>query len=464
MAEIEGVVIDFGDGLVSSVRQHLTALGGVNPENYTIFRVPARVRGCNKRLYEPEIVSIGPYHHGNPACKAMQMYKWQCLRDLLARGRDICVDDCIRRLRKLEPRARRCYFEPVELDGDEFVKMLLLDGCFVIEFLIKCLLDKKKDAVCNTAWSGPLIRCDLLLLDNQIPFFIIESLFALLVPRRVSPLMELLVMYITWGERKELPAEPGKKIHHLLHVHHLCFVSTKRPNSSTAGNSSVAKWLWLKLKRAPGLLLPRFCISKKGEKRAPCTIPCATELQEAGVTFTKKEDKKNKKEANSSGSFLDITFRNGILEIPFLSVEDSTPSDFANLVAFEQCMGSTEGSYMTSYVCFMDCIINTAKDVAILQNSGIIENMLASDEELAIFLNQLGNGTVMDCEEHYLAPLFTEVREYCDSKRHKWRAKLMKDYFSNPWAIFSLVAAIALLIFTFLQTFFTIFPYYHPRN
>jgi Plant protein of unknown function len=60
---------------------------------------------------------------------------------------------------------------------------------------------------------------------------------------------------------------------------------------------------------------------------APRTIPSATELIEAGTKFKCKK----------SENILDIRFRNGILEIPFISIEETRRSAYWNVVSFEQC-------------------------------------------------------------------------------------------------------------------------------
>ncbi|KAG1338809.1 putative UPF0481 protein [Cocos nucifera] len=151
------------------------------------------------------------------------------------------------------------------------------------------------------------------------------------------------------------------------------------------------------------------------------------------------------------------------MEIPFLSIEDTTKSRFMNLVAFEQC-NRRGAEDLTSYATFMDCIIDTGKDVDALEQSGIIENKLATDEDAALFFNQLRECGYLNYDKHYLAGLFAEVNKYCESDWHKWRAKLMDDYFSNPWAILSLAAALVLLALTVAQTIFAAYQQFQPSK
>ncbi|OAY70494.1 putative UPF0481 protein [Ananas comosus] len=493
-------------------------------KKFTFFRVPALIRERNKELYEPRMVAIGPYGcRDEPSLRETEWLKQRYLQSFRSRSGDSRINYYKAKIRELEPKARRCYFEPVKLNAKKFVEMLLLDGCFILEFLIKWYQGNKDDLFAAD-WSLPLIRDDLLLLENQIPLFVLDELFELVTPTLdseiPSTLMELLVKFLksinlespeediesteeevqgNHDRRLRAPRE-AKDFGHLLHLYYHCYVTKPQtnPTGRTIGGT-ILKWLWpcrifALLPSCITLLLScirlKICRSQEpAKKRFPRTIPSATELVEAGVRIkkkTKKNEKKNEKkkeeekkkkekkkeeEENQNqnqrrlSAFLDVAFHNGVLEIPFLSVEPSTLPRFSNLVAFEQCSRcKPKEAYMTSYAVFMDCLINTGEDVAILHKLGILENNLASDEDLAAFFNQLADCATLDPENHYLVELFRGVRKYCSSPWPSWRTKLVRDYFSNPWAILSLFAAAVLLILTILQTVYTIYPYYHPGN
>ncbi|KAG1338808.1 putative UPF0481 protein [Cocos nucifera] len=130
----EAIAIDVDDAMVNSIKQKLHAFAAGEPtaDQPFLFRVPDHVRESNKDHYEPRVVSIGPCHRGGKRLRAMEEHKWQYLRDFLARNPHIGLNRCIHEMKALEMRARRCYFERVDLSSDEFVEMLLLDGCFII--------------------------------------------------------------------------------------------------------------------------------------------------------------------------------------------------------------------------------------------------------------------------------------------------------------------------------------------
>ena len=99
----------------------------------------------------------------------------------------------------------------------------------------------------------------------------------------------------------------------------------------------------------------------------------------------------------------------------------------------------------------MDNLINSHQDVAHLHYQGIIEHWLGSDAEVADLVNHLCQEVVFDINDSYRFRLSKDVNWYYDHKWNAWCASLRHNYFSNPWAIISLVAAVFLLLITFTQ-------------
>ncbi|XP_078170171.1 UPF0481 protein At3g47200-like [Carex rostrata] len=466
--------IEINNNLVHEITQNLRDLPG-NPmeaEKFTIFRVPAHIRQKKKELYKPRMISIGPYYNGNVAFQAMEKYKWRYLRDYLSRNTRNSLEHCVSELRRLESRARSCYFEEVKLQSDRFLMMLLLDGCFIIEFMIKWN-SGVSDTIFDVGWVLPIIRSDLLLLENQIPFFVIQKLFGLLtsfdfvtakentsastpVVPIIAPLVEMLLVYLSEGKKAGHQVLVLVEIKHILHLYHLCYVSPLRPNNLSKRTYGIHRWLNpIKLVFVFLTSFLKLCFrrTKSSNRKFPRTIPSATELEEAGIIFKCKK----------SENILDIKFQNGTLEIPFFSIEETRRSRLSNLVSFEQCYSQLDKD-LTSYARFMGFLFKTPRDVALLQKKGIIDNLLPTNEELVTFFSWLTECSYLDFDAHYLKELFKDVNMYYSSDWHRWRATLKRNYFSNPWSIISFIAAFALLVLAFLQTLYTIFPYYHPRK
>uniref|UniRef100_A0A0D9V0A0 Uncharacterized protein n=1 Tax=Leersia perrieri TaxID=77586 RepID=A0A0D9V0A0_9ORYZ len=416
-------------------RRPPAAAARLDDGGYSIFRVPANV---DKKHYEPRLVSVGPYHRHKDHLRAMEHRKRLYLLrflDAAARhrhGHGLLLRDCVDTARALAPRARACYFESPAFAGDgddEFVEMLLLDGCFVVQFFVQWFYGET-DPVFRVGWNLPLLHTDLLMLENQIPYFVLLELY------------EVAYSPATTTPTTVLRQEEDATIDHLLHLYHSTFV--KPPD------------------HLPPCRRQQCChagIGKAGPPPPPPpppprTIRCAKELTLHGVKFSRKADTRN---------ILDVTFdySHGILEIPRVAVDDTTCTRYMNLVAFEQCCGrggdgNNNSKHLTSYVVLMDYLINTAEDVVILDRAEVVENKLANEEEAARFFNQLRVCSYIDYDDHYLAPVYRDVDAFCRRKWPRYKAKFRRDYLNSPWAIFGFCLATTFAVITLFNTIVTI--------
>lgn len=172
-------------------------------------------------------------------------------------------------------------------------------------------------------------------------------------------------------------------------------------------------------------------------------VPFTSRLLEAGVKF---------KRGSPNKCILDIKFKDGCLEIPPILIHQTTKTAFRNLISFEQCYYSE--ARVTSYAIFLDNLINTSKDMEMLCEEKIVNNLL-NPEDATKFFNKFYHDTYV-AKYHY-ENLGLEVKTYCEHKWPKWRAMLVRNYFSILWVILSTLTAFILLVLTFLQTFYSIF-------
>ncbi|KAK1319245.1 putative UPF0481 protein [Acorus calamus] len=137
---------------------------------------------------------------------------------------------------------------------------------------------------------------------------------------------------------------------------------------------------------------------------APEWIPSTTELKEAGVKFKVKKN---------ATSFLDVTFHDGLMEIPTLKLYDWSESILRNIIAFEQCYMGTK-FHVTFYTLFMDFLVNNPQDILILQQKEIIMNWLRGEEEATQLFNKLNIKVNCNPNENYLSGLYEEVTDFAD--------------------------------------------------
>ncbi|KAL2457508.1 Plant protein of unknown function (DUF247) [Abeliophyllum distichum] len=411
------------DNVTISIDSLLSGLSFA-PSNPSIFRVGDHLRSINPEAYDLEIIAIGPFHRGKHHLQNMEKHKDRYLKLVLQRKEESTVEIYVTVLRYLEDRAWKCYAEDIQLDEHEFVKMLLLDGCFIIEFLRKFQNKKcrdKDDPIFQYGHINNHLLHDLMVFENQIPFFIIRRLFDIIKIDKGDKINSLIWPLLQNGifPLQDLPGVPETQ-HHLLGIVHdlQCSSFAKRLSHTDFTETE--------------------------------NINSAIELQEAGIAFEKSE----------SDSFYDIEFKNKSMIIPVWEISDSTESLFRNMTAYEYYLIRSPQIYVTDYVFFMHCLVHSPEDAKLLRRSGIISNFLGADEMVYRVINQLVKNIIIFYKFSY-SNIFHIVNIHCGRTTNIWMATLRRDYFSSPWALISLLAAITLVVLTIIQTTFAILSYYY---
>ncbi|KAE9601003.1 hypothetical protein Lalb_Chr13g0293121 [Lupinus albus] len=129
-----------------------------------IYRVPFDISLLNQDAYTPNVVSIGPFHHHNPRMQNMERHKLIYFNKFLNLA---------------EPNVRRSYDDTLDLTTEELVKIILVDSCFIIELFWRFYYNNWSDgdAFLLKHWLTTKIRLDLLLIEKQLPFFVLENLY-----------------------------------------------------------------------------------------------------------------------------------------------------------------------------------------------------------------------------------------------------------------------------------------------
>jgi len=467
---------------IKTVRQRLNEVRpNIAPSRpCTIFKFLERLRrsGDDGKEYGPLVVSIGPYHYfpdPRGTMKAMQDHKWQCVRHLLSRhqNRDRAshlLDKCLQGLKDLDSEVRGCYSENLYyLDPPKLASIMLMDGCFIIHLMLKqvenerveeeeeevvvVVEEESKDVVegkgkakveveeeekvelemgkgeeeiegplIGMLWVWNLVVFDLLKLENQIPFFVIQTIFDIIKTPKdngldLVNLAMRLFRDIHPNKSKASTTVPASQIHHLLHLFHSSLVP---------------------------------CKHKPPAPTPPEWIPSAMDLKRSGVKFVKKE---------SAQCLLDVSFKDGRIEIPPLQVYDYSKSLFRNLVAFEQCFADV-GKYLTNYAKFMECIISSGEDAKLLSSKGIVVNRLGTDEAVADLFKRHNNIIQYASDENYLAEVYIKAKKYHESNWRRWQAHLSRNFSSNPWAGFAIIAMVLLFLLVAEETFFAALSYF----
>ncbi|KAF4397452.1 hypothetical protein G4B88_027192 [Cannabis sativa] len=415
-----------------------------DPSMSLICRVPDILRRHNSRAYTPNAFSIGPFHYHKQHLKATEKIKLQYLKSLIDRlynstnsnSKAKVVRDLIESVRNVGQEAREFYEGDIGMSMDNFVKVLVLDGCFLIELFrrhMKSKLREKDDPVFTVGCMFQFIQHDLILLENQIPWLVLDLLFNMTMEDAES-LKSLVLPFFSniYSLKTNLllsneHADSVKKLecNHILHLLGSSMYSTCDVVSNKNISNERTNWM---------------------DNWKP--MPTATILHEAGIKFEKDE---------STKSILDIKFdrHGGVLKIPPLLIDEITEPLLRNLIAYEQCAPSFQ-SVFTSYAMLMDNLINTAEDIKILCDGDVMDNWLNPEDGIELFNKIYIDACIKD---FYYCDLTEAVNKYCKRRWPRNRALLKHNYFKTPCATISFLAAVTLLLLTLVQTVFTIIKY-----
>ncbi|XP_018719144.2 UPF0481 protein At3g47200 [Eucalyptus grandis] len=412
----------------------------------SIYKVPPFITDLNPKAYQPQVVSFGPYHYDDNHLRPMEEHKHRALLHFLKRsGKSL---ECVFKSLKEVARELKDSYDKLDLKwkdgtGGEFLELMIMDGCFMLEIMRIATLPKSKAENYGYAPNDPIfsfdrlecivpyIRRDMLLLENQLPMLVLYQLDAIANDGKEDDVNKLILKFHFPLERK-----------------------------TSTGLDSCLHVLDVYRKGLLKVMEPKKVQHKGKNEETETIIRSATELNEAGIKFnTSKTDSLN----GISNSLNDISFDRGVLKLPLFTVDDTTEFMFLNVMAFERLhikpFNSEDGNEVTSYVIFMDKIINNEQDVALLHTQGIIQNNFGSDKAVADLFNSLCIDVAVPSNKN-LNYVQQKISKHCKKRWNEWRANLNRTYFKNPWTILSLIAAFFLFALTIIQTVYTLLSYY----
>ncbi|CAI9774648.1 unnamed protein product [Fraxinus pennsylvanica] len=386
------------DSLVVEIDMMLSQLRSVSPppSEPSMFRVDDRLRSINPKAYDPEIIAIGPFHRGKRNLQEMELHK---------------------------VRARQSYEEDIDLDKEKFLQMLIFDGGFIIEFLYLYQHEERGyegDPIFQHKHIQSHLLHDLLLFENQIPFFIVECLFNMIDLKNGDNIINSLIYPLLHSSifpvpREDLPEVlPVNALHLLGIVHDIqCSSFATVVSLTDAGN--------------PGKV---------------ATIYSAVELEKAGISIQKSE----------YHSLLHIEFENKAMKIAELKFSDSTEWLFRNLIAYEYYLTGSPQKYVTDYVFFMHCLVRFPEDTKLLRRRGIVSNLLERNDMAYHVIKRLSKKIIVS-EMFSYSNIFNNVNHHRRSKWNTRMATLRRNYLKGPRALISVFVATFLLVLIILVTF-----------
>ncbi|XP_042512677.1 UPF0481 protein At3g47200-like [Macadamia integrifolia] len=416
----------------------------------------------NRNCYDPRLVSFGPYHYGNPKLQLGQTLKTKLVRRRLSSFKDQTssgksIKDIFNEdFDKVAYEARDCYAmgSTDKFNHQEFKCLMFLDGCFIVYF-IHFIVNGKQDHLKMKNDHIAFTIMDFLLLENQLPYIVLQTLLTTLIPEENIDLFEKFIDLQTKATGSISTREP---LYHSLLGLFICCSNSLRKKSISYDETPTTT-----VKNEPIHLLDIF---RNKFLSTSSSLPINGKSQEV----QSDEDEDNWQSFRSVQELKVAGIRcicagtcypkkvkfwqhnmYGELSLPAIVVDDSTKTKWLNLVAYEACPDFSNDLAFTSFVCFVDSLIDHAEDVKKLRLQGVLLNGLGSDQNVADLFNDM----TIDLTPNPTA--YMKVK--CGIQRHYknrwgiWIAEALQTNFRTPWTTTAFFAALFIIILTLFQLF-----------
>ena len=408
-----------------------------------IYKVPKRLRGVKMEAYTPKLISIGPVHRDMVALNEMENLKKKYFQEFFQRPWK-CQAEFENIVQKNEDNIRHCYAPDISLPKREvFVEMVLLDSIFIIELFMRTAKRKEcgeDDFILSKPWLDEGIKNDLILLENQLPFFILDELHRH-IGRSTSSHESFCRLACTYFylEEKKIPIE--KEVKHFTDLQRYFYIPPnlktgkiiEHLRSATKLDSAGLKFqvgkenqalLDIQVKKPnPSEIFPRFNCSWL----LPC-LPCLK-------------------------CFWCLDHLQTRLVVPHFVIKHGTEDLFRNLMALEQCHYPLQ-AYICNYIMLLDFLINTREDAELLVEKKIIVHSLGSYKAVALMVNKLGQEIVENNSCYH--DVAEDLNDHYGNRWNKNIASLRTVYFRDVWRGTATFAGIVVLFVTvgnFLRPF-----------
>ena len=285
---------------------------------------------------------------------------------------------------ELDAAVRASYIDEIELDRYDLATTMVFDGCFLLELLIcESKLDSEIPIPFNVISPGIEVKkmeyviTDLLLLENQIPIFIIEALFEKLVgsSHQMRELLQNLALLL-FGFSGKLMV---KSTYHFLDI---------------AYTYIEMGWMDKKIEENDIDTDTKLTIQENLNR-------CATRLKAAGISIQPLNNDDDPGQANFKFT-TKFNKRKGILQIPTLNITKTTEASWRSFIAWEHhkkklntgsSFGDDRRSICTFSALLFRDLICCKGDVQLLKDRGVInDHSEKSNQDLMSFFLSIVGG------------------------------------------------------------------------
>ncbi|KAK9987231.1 hypothetical protein SO802_032182 [Lithocarpus litseifolius] len=431
------------------------------------------------RNYEPKVVSLGPIHHGNLNYQLGENYKLLLTYEFVE-GSGKNMEDLYNMIKEKIYELRTCFEEEVTkaYDDEALTSILFVDGCAILQY-IYCVTNKKFKELNIKTDSVAFGQQDLFLLENQLPYRLLTWLMSSsLKKKELSKSIETYIdshvnvpedqqsNWQSWRLRQRSKPQQAQSAKEESHdeVKPQEAQSAKeeshdeeKPQAHTISVATepvhLLDHLRTRMLHGQGYIhdgkVSKINQNIQNVQEYWQSYRNVQELKTAGIHL-----KRGKNCYLSKIKFTKQFLFRGQLHLPPIVVDDSTRPKFLNLIAYERCLDFENDFGVTSYVSFLDSLIDEANDVKMLRKAQILHNFLGSDEEVAKLFNEIGTDLVPNIEIY--RDVRSQIQKHYRSKWMTWIAQVFHDHFSSPWTFIAFFGALLALALTITQTWYAV--------
>nr|XP_027083820.1 putative UPF0481 protein At3g02645 [Coffea arabica] len=480
----------------------------------SVFEVPKTLSLKKPEAYTPQLIAMGPYHHLRPELYQMERYKLAAIKEIstpeqISNFQHIVIN----RLKEIDPSIRACYNKFMDYDQDTLAWIIAIDGCFFLHILHSYLVqDETTD---RRLLDNTIVTRDIMMLENQLPFVLLKEIRKSLQVSPNSndqgeeddiDLISMLFQLCEAQSPVKFSIDKTNKCRyrrplHLLDMMYHMIVNVPGPavsgclengpiqvvptytefrNSSTSSSSSfstdnedpdVAHNNFETILDVVETIGPMHTQRFLSPVKFVSSIPWSTisGLYRKGNLGTGEQNSEHDEIEIPSvshlwryakvqckpfiGSIQEIKFveEEAALYLPVMNLNASSEVIMRNLVAYEAAMCKSTLKF-ARYVNLMNGIIDTAEDVKLLKQNGVIKGAL-TDGEIADQFN--GMQRCYACSDHKsnIEVAVEKVNKFYGKKLLVWTVRGLKKNLYASWKCLALVSTGALLLVLGLQTF-----------
>ncbi|KAK9923042.1 hypothetical protein M0R45_031477 [Rubus argutus] len=160
----------------------------------SIFQVPKSLLASDPESYTPQQVAIGPYHYCRPELHDMNRYKVTAAKRTQKQLQSLKFQHLVDQLTSFEQRIRSYYHKYLEFNCETLGWMMAIDASFFLEILQVYAVQAGKTSTRVSSRMAHLvdhagrksahhaILRDMVMLENQIPLFVLRKVLEFQFP------------------------------------------------------------------------------------------------------------------------------------------------------------------------------------------------------------------------------------------------------------------------------------------